>query len=291
MHIYDIAASIVVYKNDPAILNQAIESFLNTPLEVSLLIIDNSPTDSLKELLVQDPRISYVFNNNNVGYSKAHNQGIRHFADTCKYFLVLNPDVYFSSSTLSNLYHYLEDHPKAGLVAPRILYPNGDLQTSRRLIPNPIDLMLRRVPVVNKLFKKRTELNEFQASDPKGIMEVPFVLGCFLLFRMDTLNKTGLFDERYFMYLEDLDICRRLAMHTQVVYNGQSYIYHFYQRDSSKNLKMFLHHIVSMIKYFHKWGWFNDTERAAINSRAIEFVQIAPKEEQRKLSKEYATTS
>jgi GT2 family glycosyltransferase len=288
MHKYDIAASIVAYQNDPAIINQAIENFLNTTLKVSLLIIDNSPTDSLKELLVQDPRLSYVFNNSNVGFGKAHNQGIRHFANTCKYYLVLNPDVYFSSSTLIDLFCYIENYPEVGLIAPRILYPNGDLQTSRRLIPSPVDLIIRRTPLASKLFRQRTELNEYQSSDPKGILEVPFLLGCFLLFRMGTLKKAGLFDERYFMYLEDLDICRRMAKYGSVVYHGHTSIYHIYQRDSTKSLQMLIHHISSMIKYFNKWGWFGDNERATINYIATELTQIEAEDRQRELSREYA---
>lgn len=290
MYKYDIAASIVAYKNNPVIVNNAIKSFLDTNLEVAILIIDNSPTDTLKESLVQDERVFYKFNGNNVGFSKAHNQGIRFFKDLCKYFLVLNPDVYFNGTTLSTLYSYLEIHSDTGLIAPKVLYPNGDIQTSRRLIPSPIDLFIRRLPFVKSLFSKRTELNEYSNCDSNAIIEVPFLLGCFMLFRTSAIDKIGMFDERYFVYLEDVDICRRIGTKYKVVYHGQTKIYHLYQRASSNSFYMLLLHTVSMVKYFNKWGWLYDEERKKINRQAIALVQEGVAKAPVSFSSKYAAT-
>lgn len=269
MHKFDIAASIVAFKNNSTVINAAIKSFLQTPLDVCLLVIDNSPTNKLKDLIIKDHRITYVHNQYNVGFGKAHNQAIRQYSDICKYYLVLNPDVYFSTDTLIQLYNYLESSSSIGLIAPRVLYPNSERQTSCRLIPTPFDLLIRRVPLGKRLFKKRVQINEFLNHEPESIMEAPFLLGCFMLFRMDTLNKAGLFDERYFMYLEDLDICRRINRYAKVVYYGPAFIFHLYERASTKNLNMFASHVVSMIKYFNKWGWFNDMEREVVNQKVI----------------------
>lgn len=290
MYQYDIAASIVAYESDPVILNSAIHSFLDTELSVSILIVDNSSTNYLENTLPIDPRVKYIHNDSNVGFSKAHNQAIRYFKNNSKYFLVLNPDVYFDNTTLKSLYDYLENNPEAGLIAPRVLYPTGDIQTSRRLIPSPLDLIIRRIQLGKLFFPDRSMTNEYQTVDPKSIIEAPFLLGCFLLFRTSVLNKVGLFDERFFVYLEDVDFCRRVNKHAKVVYYGKSHIYHLYQRASSKNFKMFVLHTISMIKYFNKWGWFNDPEREEINSSAIALMQLDKEKEEVPFSRKYAAT-
>ncbi|MBC5992115.1 glycosyltransferase family 2 protein [Pontibacter cellulosilyticus] len=290
MYKYDIAASIVAYKNNHDIINAAVRSFLDTNLEVAILIIDNSPSDILKQELINDERVFYRFNGNNVGFSKAHNQGIQHFKDICKYFLVLNPDVYFDGITLSTLYNYLESHPDTGLIAPKVLYPNGDIQTSRRLIPSPIDLFIRRMPFGKSLFSKRTDLNEYSNCDHNAVIEVPFLLGCFMLFRTSAINEVGMFDERYFVYLEDLDICRRFTTKYKVIYYGQAKIYHLYQRASSKHLSMLMLHTVSMVKYFNKWGWISDKERKKINKKAVALIQESIIETPVSFSRKYAAT-
>ncbi|WP_299824544.1 glycosyltransferase family 2 protein [uncultured Pontibacter sp.] len=280
MYTYDIAASIVAYKTAPAIINKAIYSFLQTELHVAILIIDNSPTNILYQDLLKDDRVTYIFNNKNVGFSKAHNQGINYFRNKTKYFLVLNPDVYFEGSVLTDLFEYMEANADTGLIAPKVLYPNGRNQISRRLIPSPIDLIVRRLPLGNKLFHKRARTNEYLDAQSHQILEVPFLLGCFMFLRATALAKSGLFDERYFVYLEDLDLCRRMNKHYKVVYHGQSKIYHIYQRDSSKNLKMLFLHTISMIKYFNKWGWLSDADRKEMNYRALALVNA--KEEENK---------
>ncbi|WP_439882421.1 glycosyltransferase family 2 protein [Pontibacter sp. MBLB2868] len=290
MYRYDIAASIVAYNNDPAILNNAINSFLDTNLRVGILIIDNSPSNTLVKLLVKDERVYYIFNGSNVGFSKAHNQGIAYFKNKAKYFLVLNPDVFFEGNTIDILYSYLELNPQVGLTAPRVVYPNGEEQISRRLIPTPADLLIRRLPLAAKLFSTRTKANEYHNVDSQQILEVPFLLGCFLLFKMDALEQVGYFDERYFVYLEDLDICRRMDKHFKVIYYGHVKIYHHYQRASSKSLTMLFHHTISVVKYFNKWGWFIDAERKAINKSAMAARKVSKVHKPNDYSRKYAAT-
>ena len=271
---FDIAVSIVAYKNDPEVINAAIRSCLDTELEVRVLVIDNSPTDSLKEHLPEDTRVNYTFNQRNVGFGKAHNQAILQFAGTSKYFLALNPDVYFDNNVLATLFGYLERHPGVGVISPKVCYPDGKLQTSRRLLPSPADLLIRRLPFGSTVFGKRTRVNEYVGCDADAVVEVPFLLGCFLLFRTSVLEHTGLFDARYFMYLEDVDICRRISRHAAVVYHGQTQIFHYYQRASSKELRLLLIHTASLVKYFNKWGWLRDSEREEINSQAIILAKL-----------------
>lgn len=266
--IFDITASIVAYCNDPAILNNAIRSFLDTDLHVRIYIYDNSPTDKLKDELVKDKRLVYQYNHANLGFGKAHNIGIRNSLENSKYYLILNPDVYFEGSILENLFNFLENNPDVGLVSPKVVYPDETIQLSCRLIPSPLDIFVRRIPFGNKIFGSRMRQHQYENANFDQDLEVPFLLGCFLLARVSVLQKVDGFDERYFMYMEDLDLCRRIGAWSKVVFRANEKIYHLYERASSKKLKIFLFHFSSMVKYFNKWGWINDTERKEQNRAA-----------------------
>lgn len=99
----DISASIVLYKNEKALLKKVISSFLNTNLEVRLL--DNSPNDSLRSLEKLDSRITYIFNKGNLGYGSAHNIAIKDsIEEDIPYHLVLNPDIYFEKGVIEGLF-------------------------------------------------------------------------------------------------------------------------------------------------------------------------------------------
>ena len=266
--VFDVVASIVTYNNDPEVLNNAIKSFLDTDLNVHILISDNSPSDQLKHKIVKDSRLTYFFNNKNLGFGKAHNICINKYAVISKYYLILNPDVYFSGSELEKLFNYLESNPEVGLVSPKIVYPDESIQYSCRMIPSPIDMLARRLPKGDLFFKKRISRHQFGTSSFSSVMEVPFLLGCFLLTRSSELLRVKGFDERYFMYMEDLDLCRKIGSKSRVSFYADAKIYHIYERASSKKPKLFFYHLNSMIMYFNKWGWVFDRERKDLNSKA-----------------------
>jgi GT2 family glycosyltransferase len=101
------------------------------------------------------------------------------------------------------------------------------------------------------------------------VMDVPFLSGCFMFLRMETIEKVGLFDENIFLYTEDTDLTRRIHKHYRTVFYPEASIYHHNQRGSYKNFVILMHHVFSAIRYFNKWGWFNDTERDHINQRIL----------------------
>jgi GT2 family glycosyltransferase len=98
-------------------------------------------------------------------------------------------------------------------------------------------------------------------------MEVPNLSGCFMLLRVEVLKIVGLFDEQFFMYLEDTDLSRRINMQFQTIYYPQVSIVHQYEKGSYKSLKLLKYHVVSAFRYFNKYGWFLDTVRTTINKR------------------------
>jgi len=266
--------SIVLYHNREEQIKKAIESVLNTDLNITLYLVDNSSTDSLRELERIDKRIVYIFNNSNLGFGKAHNIALKKSIEkNIPYHLVLNPDVYFEKGVLEELYNFMENNKDVGLVMPKVLYPDGNIQYLCKLLPTPLDLFGRRFlnfGPFKKIVEKRNEIYELRFTGYDKIMEVPYLSGCFMFIRTEVLKKVGLFDERFFMYLEDTDLSRRIHRVAKTVYYPYVYIYHEYGKGSYKSLKLLYYHIKSAIKYFNKYGWFFDKEREEINRKILE---------------------
>jgi len=273
-----INASIVLYHNKKEQLVKAINSYLDTSLDVRLYLIDNSENDHLKELSDLDDRIKYIFNNANLGYGSAHNIAMRKsLKDGVPYHLVLNPDVYFESGVLEEIFKYMESHPDVGQLMPKVLYPNGEIQYLCKLLPTPVDLTFRRFIPIESWRRKRNELYELRFTKYDKIMNVPYLSGCFMFFRTAALKDVGLFDERYFMYMEDTDLSRRINRLYKTVYFPEVSICHEYGKESYKSKKLLEHHITSAIKYFNKWGWIFDKERKKVNSKALKDLKYYKK--------------
>jgi GT2 family glycosyltransferase len=271
---FDITASIVLYKNDRVELKKAIDSFLNTSLHVKLFLIDNSPTDKLKDIS-NDERIEYVFSNGNVGFGKAHNVALKKVLETSKYHLVLNPDISFPPSTLEEIMRFMDTSPEVGLVLPKVLFPGGELQRLCRLLPTPFDLFVRRF--LKSFTKKVDYYYEMQFADYDSIFEAPFLSGCFMFLRSKILKDVGFFDENMFLYFEDLDFSRRIHAKYKTIYYPKVFIYHEYKRGAHNSLNLLFISVRSLFYYFSKWGWF-DSDRKKINKRTLDKFPKSSKE-------------
>ncbi|MCQ2210607.1 MAG: glycosyltransferase family 2 protein [Paludibacteraceae bacterium] len=269
---YQVTASIVIYKNDREELLKAIHSFLNTEMNVKLFLIDNSPTDEIKTIIPQDSRIEYAFQGENLGFGKAHNIVMEKVRNLSTYHLVLNPDIYFETGVIEALYDYMEKNENVGLISPDIFLPSGERAYSCRLLPKPSTLISRRLwPASSKDIYTKVSYDKPLSS--------PWVSGCFMFVRTSLFDKIGLFDERYFMYCEDLDYSRRVhSSKMDIVYYPMVKAIHVFHRDSAKSFKMLLIHISSAFKYFTKWGWFCDKERDEINEKSIQNLVLVEDE-------------
>jgi GT2 family glycosyltransferase len=267
---YDITCSIVLYNNPLAELKVAINSFLNCSKKVKLLLVDNSETDEFR-FEFNSPNIEYFFSGKNLGFGAGHNIAISKILGTSKYHVVLNPDVEFNAKVLTSLFQFMEENDDTGLVMPKILYRNGDIQYLCKKLPSPTDLILRRfIPgPIKKLFSAVLSGYELRHKDYNQMMEVPNLSGCFMFIRNSVFRTVGIFDEQYFMYLEDTDLCRRIAERYRTIYYPLESVMHGYSKASYKNLKLMAYHVNSSIRYFNKWGWYNDPERKLINETIV----------------------
>lgn len=101
------------------------------------------------------------------------------------------------------------------------------------------------------------------------VFSPPSVSGCFMLLTNALLQELDGFDERYFMYLEDVDLCRRALPLTKIYYCPETTIIHVFNKGSYKSKLLLWYHVRSAITYFNKWGWFFDRKRHAYNKKAL----------------------
>lgn len=261
-----ITASIVTYHTSHSELSRLIECVMKSDIE-TIYIIDNSTNDELRDYVTNNHRLKYI-HSINLGYGSGHNIAIRNAIKLgAKYHIVLNPDVYWTDSVIEKLSFFMDSNPSCGLVMPKITYPNGSIQYLCKLLPNPFDLIIRRFIPWEKYQKKHDFYYELHWTGYDHIMEVPSLSGCFMFMRCSVLNKVHGFDERYFMYAEDLDLCRRIGEVSKTIYYPLTSVVHEYEKGSYKNKKLLVYHIKSIIKYFNKWGWFFDRQRNRINKK------------------------
>lgn len=252
-------------------VEKAAKSFLSTSGKIKLYLIDNSPTDRLRELSALDERIEYIPNPSNPGFGAAHNIAFKKaIAEKSPYHLVLNPDVYFDHGVIEKIIEYMNMHTDVGLLMPKVLYPDGTIQRVAKLLPTPFDLFARRLLPLQGFIKKQNDLYELASFNYETVAEIPFVTGCFMFLRTETLEKVGLFDERIFMYLEDADLSRRISKIAKTILYPDVAITHEYQRGLYKNRRLLLISLRSAWTYFNKYGWFFDSYRKKINTKTLQ---------------------
>lgn len=264
---YDLTASIVAYNTDLTELEIAIDSCLSSALQIQVIVVDNSASDEL-DLLCRACNVTYIRTAENIGFGKAHNLAFDH-ALPSKYHLVLNPDVQFDQGVLEELYGFLELNESVGLVMPRVIYPDGSPQNLCKRLPTPIDIFAKRLLSgrLQNLCRSRLDAFELLDMDMGKVLSVPYLSGCFMFLRSNAIRDVGGFDERFFMYFEDLDLTRRIHLRYRTVYYPARTIVHRHEKGSYKSARLLFCGIESAIKYFNKWGWVVDRERDAINRR------------------------
>lgn len=265
-----ITASIVIYKTNPEMLKTLLDCIKASDSVEKLWVIDNYPIAEnawIKDCL---PCIEYI-ENTNTGYGHAHNIALHKAVEVgSTYHVVLNPDLEFDSHALKNLAAYMDLRSDAGWVMPKVIYPNGEIQYLCKKLPTPFHLFLRRFLPEWDWVERKDEDFELRHTGYNKEMNVPFLSGCFMFLRVETIAKHALFfDERFFMYCEDLDLSRRFHAVSKTMFNPAVTIIHNHERASYKSKKLLICHVKSVFKYFNKWGWIFDKERKMFNKENI----------------------
>lgn len=237
-----------------ACLTSVFRSLENLPLQAEIIVVDNDSSDGSDEMVAREfPSVRLLDNDANVGFTKANNQGLA-IADG-RYLLLLNPDAELASGALRSLHDYAEAHPSVGIIGPKLLFPDGTVQSSRRRFPS-LSTGLLESTVLQRFLPSHPTLRRYYVLDAsdEDTQEVDWVVGACMLVRREAIERVGSFDERFFMYSEELDLCYRTkADGWKVVYLPTARVVHHEAKSSEQNLvNRNLHFHDSKCKFFGK---------------------------------------
>lgn len=247
--------SLVVYNNALEEINSIIDEISNLPVSHHFYVLDNSPYKMIPKERSNE-KLTIIHSKVNVGFGRGHNICLREAEGlNPNAHLFINPDVSFKYEDVLKLYEFLVKEDRPGLVCPAVYYPDGSFQYVCRTFPNVFQLTVRLLqPVVPKyLVDKLNYKHEMRYLDYSRIQNVPVVNGCFFMVDFGVLRKVGYFDERFFLYFEDIDLCRRVSQLANVMFFPEVRIMHVHNRASRREIKLTIKHIISAFKYFWKW--------------------------------------
>ena len=254
----NLSLTIVAYNNYEDIKNAitTIEEYTNKSISKTIYIVDNGSCvsktkniDDFKLFVKKYDDIEYIDAKSNLGFGKGHNFVLDKI--NSKYHAIVNPDVLFKEDSFSKIIEYMDNNNDVGMVIPRIVDENGELQKVYRKEVTIQDMFIRLF--CSKLFPNRMDKVTLQDKDFTKEFQVPFGQGSFLVIRTSLFKDLKGFDDRFFMYMEDADLCKRVNQNSKLMYFPYTEVIHKWERGSHKNIKLFKYHVKSMMKYFIKW--------------------------------------
>lgn len=265
----DLSISLVVYNPNFEDLEKLFHSIgLQKDVTFEFLIWDNSPNRN--EIKSSKFPIDYKKGAGNLGYGAGHNRNFER-TNHAKYFLVINPDIYFDDPYfLKKIVTRMNDAPSIGLSSVRLLNPDGTTQDMHRLLPSLGDIAKRFIYQKLKIYKPETHKYTLMHIDKSKDFICPSIGGSFMVFKTELYQKVRGFDEGIFLYFEDIDLSRRCHFESgesNTVF-GELTAFHSWGRGAYKSFEIFKVHMLSTAYYFQKYGVFNDTYRKNINDRS-----------------------
>ena len=240
-----------------------------------IYLLDNTEADIRREQMAKESstlseqfatnKFRFMAMTENMGYGRAHNIALRESAYyKTDLHLVMNSDIQVKAEDIDAMHDWMMANPMVGLLMPKVLNPDGTQQYLAKRLPAPIDVFGRRF-LPSWLMARRNRRYELRDMDLSRPVNAPYLSGCFMLLRTAAAVEAGLFDERFFMYPEDIDLTRRIHRNWLTLYYPQWSIVHAHAQASYKNKHMLRIHIRNMCQYFNKWGWLIDRERHRFN--------------------------
>jgi GT2 family glycosyltransferase len=207
-------------------------------------VVDNGSADGSGEMVAAEfPQARRILNPDNRGYPAANNQGLRLLgfpdsADAPRFALLLNPDTELPPDALAKMLAFMDAHPEAGVVGPKLVRQDGSLDLAcRRSFPSP-EVSFYRFSGLARLFPRSRRFGRYNLTylDPDQMAEVDAVVGAFMMVRREAIAQVGLLDEGFFMYGEDLDWCYRIkGAGWKVYYNPEVTVLHVKRAASRRN--------------------------------------------------------
>ncbi len=204
---------VITYYNSPKYLKDCVDSIINSVrgLSIEIIVVDDASGDhSAKQLAEKYRQVRVIRNDSNLGYVRSNNIGIK--ASKGRYVLSLNNDTLIKNAALEKLAVFMESHPEAGAVGPKLLNSNGSVQYQcRRGFPTPSNSFFY-FSGLSRLFPKNKAISGYLMThlDDKSTVEVDSLCGAAMMVRREVIDSIGLMDEKYVMYGDDIDWCFRI---------------------------------------------------------------------------------
>lgn len=266
-----IIASLVLFKHSYDDIKSTLSSLLNEDSIDKIAIVDNGNHCQWLESFTH-PKIENIHLELNEGFGAGHNVVFKRYVNRASHFLICNPDISFEKGEVDKLLSFSIDHG-VGLSIPKVVYPDGSLQYGSKLLPTPLQLFVRRFfPSYSSSMNNNYEL---RLADYSKSFFAPSLSGCFMLISNDAINNVDGFDTRFFLYLEDVDLSRRVCLSNfLVMYFSGAKVVHESQRTSYVRFRFLCYHVISAVRYFNKWGWFFDADRKLLNTKCLHELPV-----------------
>jgi len=247
---------VIVNYNVKNLLKKCLESIFKyqKDIDFEVIVVDNNSMDHSQKMLKKDfPQIKLIENKRNLGFSRACNQGIKESHG--RYILLLNPDTELTPGGFKKMIDFMESKPEVGICGPKMINKEGKLQFSCRSFPSYLTAISSSQSILNRIFPENFLSKKYllKEKNHSQISEVDWVSGSCLLAKREMLEKTGLLDERFYMYVEDVDLCYRAKKFGFSVFYFPPVlvIHHIAKSTQKKKFSMQLEHHKSMY-YFYK---------------------------------------
>ncbi|HZR00463.1 MAG TPA: glycosyltransferase family 2 protein [Chloroflexota bacterium] len=204
---------------------------------IETLVVDAASSDGSSAMVRKRfPAVRQLASRENLGFTRGNNWAIR--LARGRHVMLLNPDTVVRPGALRALVTFLDAHPDVGVAAPKLVFPDGSVQSSRRRFPRPVTGFVESTVLERWLGRSRV-VREYRLDDgpADAPQDVDWVVGAAMVVRREAFEQAGLLDERFFMYSEEVDLCRRVrAAGWRVVYVPDAVVVHHEGRSSEQNL-------------------------------------------------------
>lgn len=248
-----VSACVVLYRSGAQALD-TLQCLKASAPQPEIYVVDNHGGDGLAAQVAERfPDLCLLPQAENLGFGRGNNVVLPLLRSD--YHLLCNPDVTFPPELLARMTAWMDAHPEAVILTPKVLNMDGTEQflpkgeiTVRHLLGG----RLERLGGCFRRWRREFTLADEQVTQPR---KVRFATGCFLFIRTEAFRTLEGFDPRFFLYQEDSDLSRRSEKLGDIVYHPGMTVTHAWARENTRTLRGNLRQVRSIFQYFHKWGW------------------------------------
>lgn len=256
---------IILNYHSAGLVKQCVRGIVNniTDINYEIIVVDNASHDNVIKLNTMFPQVKFIILEKNNGFAAGNNAGLK--VAQGKYVLILNPDIAVLKGSIEKMVNFLNQNIEVGMAVPQLLNPDHSIQYSVMRFPKWwLPLFRRTFLGSSKKAKKWLAWYIMEDWDHTTSRRIDWALGACMMVRAEALMQVGLLDEKYFLYVEDTDWCRRFWQNNwKISYVADAQLIHYHMRESAEKFlsKLNFIHLISWFKYFWKFRNMHTTSK------------------------------